>query len=520
MTRSALIAWIFFLTMASFDPPRLAAQPPAPAEMPLIKQPSLMELGELYQALDLPLPPKEAFFAFIGNFDQPLTFAPANLEFSYQMHFATGGPYPSAKYQVWAGLRRFPGKKLDAICTNPPRPELVLRYLKAGTLGAADQRVGEGYGELIFAIQCHLLQHFDLARFFFDRCKSRIEEPLNHGLIQLAWNYWAEQLGHPKRDCAEIAKKLHLLVDKYKFFEITAPMGSFDDDAKAKHLSQHQELLYRIDLTVRSTRARPGSVEALMDDLLEEAEVRESHASYLGANVLDEVEPSEKEVFNPFARKSAPSAEAKLRNLGFAAIPLLLDHVDDARLPRTPVDPLIFWATGEPQGVLTLTSRDFPSAGSRVRNLLSTFFKLDPSKATKSDYLDAWKELKKMTEHDFVIRSLKHIHDLNDGLVLFISEKYKTEAIKAHETMLLQQPALKYSGVFVDLIVRSDMPKAAKVNLLMRDAQCGAANEKHEAFAGLLQLDNVAFSRACAACLEKLTWNGEVTLPIAGMSAS
>jgi len=489
----------------------LAGQGPSPkkmsAEKANLQPPSLAELGKLYQALELPLPPKEAFFVIASSFEHPLTSASFDRDIAYQIHFATGGPYPKAKFQVWWGFKEYPGKHFEVVFARPPRPETVFRYLKMNALPGPDHREGEGYRDLVFAIQCHLLQHFELSKFFYRRGQKRVNEPLNHGLIKLAWNYWAGELTNPKRDRAEVAPKLHSLVDKHGFLEILGIGVALNDETNRNLIEKHQDLLNRLDLTVKASHAKAGSVEAMIDELTDDPNAQEFGRSWLGAKVPEEDQtPTGKGQEEP-GWKSTPDAETRLRNMGFAAIPSLIEHVDDKRLVRRPLRPF-YYSSGGASSIVTLHSDDFPSVGLRVRLLLWAFFDLDYGKATKQDFQNRWKHLQLLTESDFIRKKLTNLQDLNYSLIDFASQKYTNETIKAYETLSLKETDIRFTWIF-EVISHSDLPKAVKIDLLTRGALMRHGHVKWEALNELLEVDNAGFSKACVANLEKMTWNGD-----------
>ncbi len=499
----------FFVILGWWPALHLAGQAPLPAlgKKAANRQPSLVELGKLYQALDLPLPPKGAFFAVTGDFNVPLSYALSNEEFHYQIHFATGGPYPQIPYRVWQGFRGYPARRLEFVFARPPMPEVLLRFLKLDALHGPGRCEGDGYGDLIFAVQCQLLQHFDLAKFFFSRSEKRLKEPSDRSLVLLAWNYWAEEIADAKRDRAEVAQKLRKLVEKHAFFEILSAKAASDEDGREKH-GRHQELLDRLDLTAKPVRTVPGSIEAMIEELLEDPLAQDPINMGSGAGGTEDDEyllpnngklPPRYVLLDPYR---------KLRNLGFAAIPQLIEHVNDSRLVREPLSTSALVGRRH-SGVLTLDSRDFPSVGERVRYILSAFFDLDQEKATKDEYVKSWNELKLMTEDNFVTKRLKNLEGVNNDFIRFVCGKYHERALKLYEEVLSKSIDFRFFGNLVESLAASDLPKATKVELLARGARSSHDYQSYEALKELLRLDNPAFSSASIASLEKLAWDGK-----------
>src|SRR5262249_15210586 len=106
---------------------------------------------------------------------------------------------------------------------------------------------------LITAIQCHHLGWTPLAESMLTRCQAREPISPDKDLMEPAWRYWESQLTSPTSDRAKASKHLKKLIKSQK-----------DLDIKAYH-----NLLKSLDLALAPSKAKPGSIEALIDDLVD-----------------------------------------------------------------------------------------------------------------------------------------------------------------------------------------------------------------------------------------------------------
>lgn len=503
MPRFISLGCLVFLVTWPVDLSRLAAQEAAPVPAPdakaTLKQPNLIELGKLYRALELPLPPKEAFFAIIahGYPSPPETHASPNLY--YELRFATGGPYPKAKYRTWFGHKVMLRHQLQVVFTSAPEPEAVLRFIKMNQLdGGTNHEFGTRL-ELVFAIQCELLGHFDLAQFFYRRCQKLATEPFNHTLILDAWNYWARELTHPRRDRADVAKKLHQIVDKHDYFAILETVEGGRSGRTKELIDKARILLDQLDLILKSGHAKAGSIEAMIDDLLEDPSDYDDGEFWPEDKDLSvERAPISGENPDPIARKL--NAESKLRNLGVSAIPFLIEHVDDQRPVRCTLKHLSY---DQGDGDRTINISDFLTVGSRVRNILSTFFDLDRVKSTKDNYTMAWTNLQINTEEQFVARKLDAMISINDDFIRFSFYRYNKKLLEAYTNSLKQNAKMNPFHLVPSLIADSNFPKPTKIEMLTKLAHCGHLSQHYDTLTALFKVDNAAFSKICAESLPK-----------------
>lgn len=150
---------------------------------------------------------------------------------------------------------------------------------------------------LVLAIQCELLGWSDLAHYLYARNLNDKTVNLQHELDWAASFYWSRKLTHPTADRTPIAAALRRVcsrdveLDKY-----------------------YKRVLRSLELSLVPSDATPGSVESLIDSLIDECEEKEDVPCSPG------LYPSERRV--------------RLMALGFDAIPALIDHLEDERLTR------------------------------------------------------------------------------------------------------------------------------------------------------------------------------------------
>ncbi len=146
--------------------------------------------------------------------------------------------------------------------------------------------------DLIHAIQCHSLGWDALAHFLYERSQKDVEEKPE--LNTIAWSYWMGQVTEPKIDRAPVAKRLNVLmvIDKTLDTEF------------------HRSLLKSLELSLVPSKAKPGSIESLVDALIDDSTPR----GYRGF-------PQSEQFWN-------------LAKQGFDAVPILIESLDDTRLTR------------------------------------------------------------------------------------------------------------------------------------------------------------------------------------------
>src|SRR5205823_2187935 len=102
------------------------------------------------------------------------------------------------------------------------------------------------------AIQCRAIGRIKLSRHLFAIAQQKPECLTCRHLIKEAWDYWEYELRYGQTDWAIVAKHLRLLV-------------SLD---RREDTEWHRTLLRALELALLPRHSKPGSVEALIDDLV------------------------------------------------------------------------------------------------------------------------------------------------------------------------------------------------------------------------------------------------------------
>jgi len=166
------------------------------------------------------------------------------------------------------------------------------------------------------AIQCRARGWEKLADHLLERHRKDGGHPPRQALLHAAWYYWEGQLTRPKTDRAPIARRLKELIGRDNDLD-TVP---------------NRALLKSLELALVPSKAKPGSVEAQIDGLVDYV---------VNTGTIGLFEPDDH--------------YWRLAELGFDAVPALIEHLDDDRLTR-----------GMMQGF-----NNFPSWNLRVRFLVS-----------------------------------------------------------------------------------------------------------------------------------------------------
>ena len=355
-------------------------------------EPSLPDLLVLYKDLGLPLPPNDA----------PLV--------RYEVPGASsrnGGPFirnkdglgfllkPSAKSEPPTLLIGDYTKQLDPI--YKPKWSIVQPTLKEVDETDSD-------GGLLFAIQCQARGWDELAAKQFAKSWDGARGTAREQVLRSASDYWEGQLTKAASDRKEIVRRLKDLGRRDKAFDT----------------QYHQKLIKSLELALIPGKGKPGSIEALIDDLVEYTGPRLSHVWY-------EREEHYK----------------RLAVLGFEAVPALIEHLDDDRLTR---------------GIMIGFNNFYPF-NLRVRDIVSDLLKGLAGQEAKFDWLRRqtgytvpkdgitawWLKAQKEGEEAFLLRRFLDLDEPSDGArgarirehrLLLLVAKYPNRIPEFYRTIL------------------------------------------------------------------------------------
>jgi len=474
-------------------------QGPEEEKKPVIKQPTLFELAKLYQELELPLPPRDAKFAKMA-FDE---FVDNRSEKKYQIYWFLK---TENKTKLWNGLFQFfpdgyyRSNFIELVYEKPPKPDEILTILKLDRLTSPPNDAIENRPELVFAIQCHLLGHHEQARFFYWRCLKAATEPLDHTLIIAAWNYWVEQLTDPIRDRRPVFAKLQHLYQKYDIL-------SSREKGSLNQRKGHDRILEQAKLTLEPSKAKPGSVEALIDALVDSRTKDPINLDSISPcdpwNRLEQIQFRKRRI-SGFDLRS--DAEIRLAKLGFEAVPALIEHLDDQRLTRDRIQ-MNPWLNG--MSDRTFSNEAFTTVGKKIRFILSTYFpftlmrKNGNYNSRKIDYINFWQIINSNDEFTYLLRSL----DLDKFEIPFFQSLYNRfpEKIPAFYKKIIDANLLHHNlANFVYFIVDSCIERKEKVDLLLMAAKHSHFSFQTDALRGLLEVDPKVCQEICLELISKL----------------
>lgn len=294
--RFVLVTALLLLTCGFVIAQPAIAPPPHPALDELVKE---------YLRLELPLPPPDAQLVRIRrkHVDRDHPDGP-QVSFSYILGFRLPPSAPGKDSRYFVGHGRLGPEWFDS--STVERAEPTLDALHRVSMG--DEKL------LCFAIHCKIRGWIDLANAAYTQSRHQYAEiaemnkqPIPSLIVELrdsSLGYWASRIHEPGYDRKAILKKL-----KEKYAE------------EPSLLSPQDELLLRqLELTVAPRKSTPGTIEALIDDLTE--------------YWVDTYGLSDELTWKKWKEKGE-EPYWKLAELGFDAVPTLIDHLTDDRLTRT-----------------------------------------------------------------------------------------------------------------------------------------------------------------------------------------
>jgi hypothetical protein len=424
---------------------------------------SLELLLEDYRALGLPLPPKEAKLVryeaggggIVNRKVQPKSYS---LAFEVKPATKTENPVLLTGTHEWQP-RWNPH-------TEEVRPDS----------DAVQELAPAGDAALVLAIQCHTRGWDKLAQFLQEKSQKQVSISPRNQLVQLAWYYWEEHLTQPKLDRAPIAKRLKDLIQRDKKLD-TEP---------------NRALLKSLDLALLPSKAKPGSIEALIDDLVD----YESNTGTVG-------------LFEPEDRYW------RVAKLGFEAVPTLIQHLDDDRLTRA----------------MMMGFNNFRSWNLRVRDVLGDLLEglaaEELTRGTEGEDVGGgwlrrqqgyritaaaaekwWKKAQNVGEEAYL---LSHVlpalakegepGHISPHLLNLILAKYPKHIPSLYRKVLDERPELD-SWLLADVFLRCKLPYKDKLDVFLHAAKHKDNQHRLPAFHAIKDLDKKAFTSLLLATIE------------------
>jgi hypothetical protein len=425
------------------------------AQVAAVIENSLEQLSIDYRSLGLPLPPKDAPLVryeaggggLVNGEVQPKWF---DLAFLLKSGNDT---------QPWVLLQGTFERQMEW----DPRA----REVKPEPNAVKDLSVG--LDGLTLAIQCHTRGWGKLAEYLFEQAQKNSPHPPHQALLHAAWFYWESQLTRPRIDRAPIAKRLKELIGKDKDLD-TEP---------------NRALLKSLELALVPSKAKPGSIEALIDGLVDYT---------ANTGTIPFFEPEDQ--------------YWRIAELGFDAVPALLEHLDDDRLTR-----------GMMQGF-----NNFPSWNLRVRYVVSDLLEGLAGKDIGRDWLRRqqgygvenaeakkwWEQARKVGEERYL---LEHVlprdskegerAEVNVQQLRRILIKYPKHIPTLYRTVLDKRPEVD-SWPLAEAVRRSKLPAKEQLTLFLYAAEHKDNQHRLVAFWGIKELDQKRFDALVLAAIQGL----------------
>jgi hypothetical protein len=413
---------------------------PAFAQLPVAPEPhpTLDELVKEYQRCGLPVPPKDAELVHLSTI---LGFRYPSTEWGERTRCLVGG-----SWRMIAPKEGFWGDGLlpDTGLPVKPVPESL-----NGITGSAEYW-------FFLAVQVNLRGWDDLARAAYAAGRRELAEEnakhpeqgsITENLRWTAWRHWITQLTVRHSDRKEAWARLSYLETQGTKSPDRWEEGLVDD----------------LKLTILPRKSKPGTAEALIDELTE---------------YWDDTDD--------WYNEAGHSDYWKLVELGFDAVPALMEHLKDARLTRAQ---LWDWkVAGLSRGMLrvgTVTERilDGLSGGK---------YQTEAWYTPAADWVPAkdhkwWKKAKQLGEErwllDIVLPAAtenSEPYTPNEIALRVIRVKYPNRLGEVYRTLLTKRPKFNSDSVTRE-IVASKLPFKTKLSFLKEGVATKEGWHRHHA---------------------------------------
>jgi hypothetical protein len=458
----------------------LLARSDAPAQLPVAPHPhsTLDDLVAEYRRLGLPEPPANTELVrwkwkYVD--DEGFTVESAGLVFRLPPK-SPRGPQP---YFLGDGPGYYPAE--------PDRVESVI------PAPVALEGVPPALEDLRLAVRCRMRGWDELSTALYARARRLIEEfevyqeyddaPL-YIIRDCGWLYWYGQLTEQHSDWRDVHRRLK---------------GIYDRDERFR-TEQRGDLLSKLEAALFHKRtARPGTPEALIDDLVDHWEDRDDPSNV-----------------------SSQTAYWKLAELGFDAVPALLDHLNDTRLTRS-------FSFG-----FNIRSAHHVTVGhlcGRLINCLSARTADDRYWEARGDYLNNDKatvwlaEAKRIGEEKWLLDHVlppgggggivNHPRAPEKEIARALGAKYPAR-LPAVYRRALRGPIADRLEDFVPEIVASKLTRDAKADLLAEGAAHPDLKHRVRALRGLAEVDPARSKKHLRETIDAVRGDGDVVMPLEG----
>jgi hypothetical protein len=416
----------------------------APQDEAQKKKVVLDQLLAAYLKYGLPLPPKDA--PLVRYETGETTDEKDERKPLISLGFLTKAAGPQTQAEFLIGTRRIPawGNARPKEVKAEPGVETGTEISAGGLfktnawLATALQCHSRGWtGFAIVLLERSLKEQFDhdIPREGDDQRGSSLTE-----VAFLAWAHHVTELFRPKSDRSAILEHLKILI---------ATESRLDVDL-------NRRLIADLEATLRTRKAEPGTLEALIDDLLE-------------------LPPGD---FN-----MNPSAEVlAIIERGFQAVPALMDHLEDRRLTR-------FVATGVGSHIPTYPNSVGDISAMLIWALAGWEEGRDDDGEWKRHVREWFEKAKGIGEEAYLLANARPAGKWPNLYALrILAKKYPRKLAELYRDLLEKRVEL-VSWPLTDQIVRSGLTREEKLDLLKTGARDANLDHRYYALRSLQEFD-------------------------------
>lgn len=424
----------------------VVANSPANAD----KRPSFEELLKKYKELGMPLPPDGTKLVRFNTGWGDGTKQIRSLGFLLKKETK------KERAVILCGTREFTVEQSAEAEEIKPDPESLRGLLDNPGIPGVDQFV-RSKDYLPLAIQCYDRGWDKLADRFLELAQKQSESPLQTQLIGQAWDYWKQRVATPKIDRAPVAERLRalFLLDK-----------RLDND-------ENRAFVKALDASLVPSKAKPGSVESLIDGLVDH-----------GSESSDHYE--------------------QIQKLGFEAVPALIQHLKDDRLTRFYQPTWFLNNFIKPGHHVTIGALAGELLGEFAGSRATKEWDEPPTKAQAQEW---WESAKKIGEETYLLQNVLPKEDEqrppDSSLIEQMAMRYPKHLASIFRTVLEKRTDLDTQDL-AQAIMKCALPKKEKIELFSLAAGNKRYHHRCASLYYLSELDNRQFSKLLLATIEGL----------------
>jgi hypothetical protein len=283
----------------------------------------------------------------------------------------------------------------------------------------------------------------------------------------LAWVHSANELVQPDTDRATTARRMKSLLAAEPDLNTAA----------------NRALLVSLEATLIPSKAKPGSIEQLIDEL--------SEMCNCSSRARTDWEPDPR--------------YTRLAQMGFAAVPGLIDHLDDKRLTRSIQGGAMNCPPSNMPIQVVVSDVLKELAGAEVA--MNWREQLQGRTVEKADVLAWWDEARKVGEKAYFLKHVlpedKNADWLNSFMLDMIARKYPDHLPRLYRTILDERPRIGSWGV-AEAVAKSSLPVERKRDLFLHAAKNTNLEHRRAGLFHLQEVDAEQFITILLATLEAL----------------